>query len=138
MPAEDHRLTTREMARFVADGFLCFESFVPEPINRRVIDELRELASAKIQHLLGKVPAEALRCPETLTPLSACHPPPSAIGEMLRLPEVQGIVQSLVGADPLFDHDFVNLLPADSEYRQHLHVDAVIDSRAPSFDVQLF
>ena len=49
------------------------------------------------------------------------------IGEYLRLPEIQGIVRSLVGDDPLFDHDFVHRLPAGSGYTQHLHVDAVVD-----------
>ncbi|MDJ0853491.1 MAG: hypothetical protein QNK04_34425 [Myxococcota bacterium] len=39
MPAEDHRLTTREMARFVAEGYLCFDALVPEHVNGRVIED---------------------------------------------------------------------------------------------------
>jgi hypothetical protein len=60
------------------------------------------------------------------------------LGELLRLPQVQGIIESLVGPDPLFDHDFVHRLQARSQYKQHLHVDAVIDSSDPTFDIQLF
>ena len=141
MPAGDHRLTTLEMARFVADGFLRFESLVPDSINARVIDELRDLASVKLRQAAGGGVAENAAEAghgRSLAPLSACYPEPSVLGEMLRLPQVQGIITSLVGADPFFDHDFVHLLPAGSTYAQHLHVDAVIDSRDPSFDVQLF
>ncbi len=139
MPAADHRLTTLEMARFVADGYLRFDALVPDELNVRVIEELRSLESVKLRQAVG-VPPEGpgLAHPESLTPLSACYPAPSVIGEYLRLPQVHGIITSLVGADPLFDHDFVHRLPAGSEYKQHLHVDAVIDSNAPSFDVQLF
>ena len=141
MPAEDHRLTTREMAQFVADGFLRFDEIVPNDINARVIDELRELASIKLRQAAGGGVAESADQVEygrTLAPLSECYPEPSVLGEMLRLPEVQGIIASFVGSDPLFDHDFVHLLPAGSTYTQHLHVDAVLDRREPSFDIQLF
>ncbi len=139
MPAEDHRLTTREMARFVAEGYLRFDALVPEALNARVLDELRALEAVKLRQAVGKSPEEpGLDHPRTLTPLSECYPPPSVIGEYLRLPQVHGIIQSLVGADPLFDHDFVHKLPAGSTYTQHLHVDAVIDDARPSFDVQLF
>ena len=57
---------------------------------------------------------------------------------MLRLPQVHGIIESLAGPNPLFDHDFVHFIAANSPTGQHLHVDAVIDNRDPSFDIQLF
>ena len=139
MPAPDHRLTTREMAQFVADGFLRFDRIIPDEINDAVIDELAPLEKDKIGQILGQAPGEAgPPRPESLTPLSQCYPAPSVLGAFLRLPQVQGIIHSLVGPDPLFDHDFVHRLPAGSAYQQHLHVDAVIDDRDPSFDVQLF
>lgn len=139
MPASDHKLTTEEMARFVADGFLRFDAFVPESINERIVDELALLESAKIMQIVGKQPgSDGPPRPASLTPLSGCYPAPSVVGEYLRLPQVAGVIESLVGPDPLFDHDFVHRLPAGSPYRQHLHVDAVIDSSDPSFDIQLF
>lgn len=138
MPAKDHRLTTAELARFVADGFLRFDAIVPDDINQRVIGELDTLFQSKIKQAVGQSADAGVYFPESMTPLSACYPAPSAIGEYLRLPQIQGIIQSLVGADPLFDHDFVHLLPAGSGYEQHLHVDAVIDDPTPSFDIQLF
>ncbi len=139
MPAEDHRLTTREVARFVAEGTLRFDALVSDELNARVIEELERLVQVKIPHALGRRPERDVEGrPASLTPLSRCYPPPSAIGEWLRLPEIQGIIASLVGDDPLYDHDFVHWLPAGSQYRQHLHVDAIIDTADPAFDIQLF
>lgn len=138
MPASDHRLTTAEVARFVADGYLRFDAIVPDDLNAAVIEELRTLANVKFGQLMGQGPSDAISHPETLTPLSECYPEPSAIGAYLRLPQIQGIIHSLVGADPVFDHDFVHLLPAGSTYQQHLHVDAVIDNPEPNFDIQIF
>ena len=43
MPAADHLLTTEEMARFVADGFLRFDALIPKEINQRIIAELQPL-----------------------------------------------------------------------------------------------
>ena len=139
MPASDHRLTSREMARFVTDGFLRFDGLVPDDINERVVDELRARQPGKIQRALGREPEDdPLPIPHSMTPLSEIYPPPSVLGEYLRLPEVQGIIRSLVGDDPLYDHDFIHLLPSGSQFRQHLHVDAIIDSADRTFDVQLF
>ena len=138
MPAPDHRLTTAEVARFVADGYLRFDAIVPDEVNAAVIEELGKLASEKFGQLMGQGPRNEIEHPETLTPLSACYPDPSAIGAYLRLPQIQGIIESLVGRDPIFDHDFVHLLPAGSTYQQHLHVDAVVDTPEPNFDIQIF
>ncbi len=139
MPAANHKLTTQEMARFVADGYLRFDGLVPQEINEPVIEELRLLEVNKINQMLG-VPLQegGPQQPASLTPLSQCYPAPSLLGAMLNLPAVQGIIESLVGPDPLFDHDFVHRLPAGSDYQQHLHVDAVVDSADPTFDIQLF
>lgn len=139
MPAADHRLTTLEMARFVARGVLRFEAIVPDALNTRAIEEMRALMPVKVAQVLGKLAANSVSGrPASMTPLSRCYPPPSALGELLRLPEVAGIIQSLVGADPLYDHDFVHFLPARGGFTQLLHVDAILDSADPSFDVQLF
>ena len=125
------------MAEFVADGCLVLEGLVPDDINQRVIEELGRIFPTKIARITGQAPEDDQQ-PETLSRLSECYPPPSVLGEYLRLPQVQGVIQSLVGPDPLFDHDFVHLLPAHSEYGQHLHVDAIVDTYDPTFDVQLF
>jgi len=119
------------MAAFVTDGYLRFDALVPDQINRAVLDEI---ATLKDERWLP----EGMHPPDTGTPLADCYPEPSAIGAYLRLPEVQGIIEALVGLDATFDHDFTHHLPAGSEYLQDLHVDAVVDSLDPAFDIQLF
>jgi hypothetical protein len=127
------------MAQFVAQGFLRFDALIPDDINQHIIAELQPLEANKINQIVGLEPdAGGPPRPASLTPLSQCYGAPSLLGAMLQLPEVQGIIESLVGPDPLFDHDFVHRLPAGSGYQQHLHVDAVIDSADPTFDIQLF
>ena len=53
MPADDHRLTTREMARFVADGYLRFDALVPAEHNERVFEELSALEPVKLRQAVG-------------------------------------------------------------------------------------
>lgn len=127
----DHRLTTRQMAEFVTDGFLRFDEIVPAAINERAIVEIAQLNRERLL-------PDGAKPPHTGTPLSECYPPPSAIGEYLRLPQVRGIIESLVGPEPTFDHDWTHHIPPGSTYVQPLHVDAVTDTDAPSFDIQLF
>jgi hypothetical protein len=121
MPAPDHRLTTIEVAQFVADGFLRFDALVPDEVNRAVLEALPHILPAKLRQFLGKEADTAT--PASLTQLSQCYPAPSALGALLRLPQVHGLIASLVGEEPTFDHDFVHHLKAGSTYRQHLHVD---------------
>ena len=142
MPANDHRLTTAEVAEFVAQGYLRFDALVPAEINDAVLAALPDLEQAKIGAALAPFTgADALPHPDqpaSLTPLSACYPDPAPLGRMLRLPALQGIIESLVGPDPLFDHDFVHRLAAGHGQAQHLHADAVADTTGPTFDIQLF
>ena len=119
MPASDHRLTTREMAQFVADGFLRFDGLIPAHINERIVDELAPLAIAKINQAVGQSPdGDGPPCPESLAPLSQCYPPPSLLGEMLRLPQVQGLIESLVGPDPLFDQQLWTTMIMERQVRK--------------------
>lgn len=129
------RLTTAQMAEFVADGFLVFEALVPEELNRRVLQELPELLAEKLAVLAGQAPSTPP--PVTGTSVDALRPG-TAIAEVLALPAVQGIIRSLVGPGAAFDHDFVHHLPAGHTARQHLHPDAIVDSDDPAFDIQLF
>jgi hypothetical protein len=139
VPAADHRLTTLEMARFVAEGYLRFDAWVPAHHNERVIEELSRLSQVKLPQAVGVQPeVDVPGRPASRTPLSRCFPPPSVLGEVLRLPQVQGVIESLLGPNPLYDHDFVHVLPKQGGFVQPLHVDAILDSPDPSFDIQLF
>lgn len=127
----DHRLTTRQMAEFVTNGVLRFDAIVPDDLNERGVEEMAQLEAERLL-------PEGAKPPHTGTPLSECYPPPSALGDFLRLPETTGIIESLVGAEPTFDHDWTHHLAAGSGYEQPLHVDAITDTTDPTFDIQLF
>ncbi len=120
MPERRHLLSSLQMAEFVARGFIRFDRLVPDEINRAALREMEEG--------LPRIP--------TGTPLSECYPPPSAIGEMLRMPEVEGIIQSLIGREPDFDHHAIHIRRPRERYSQHLHGDSIIDTRM-QFDIQL-
>lgn len=114
-------LTTTEMARFVARGFLRFDEIVPSDINKAAMKEMEGgIASPMPGDLLGD-----------------CYPASLGIGAMLRLPKVQAIIQSLVGNDPRFDHHAVHVRQPEETFSQRLHGDSIIDVRKETFDLQL-
>ena len=55
---------------------------------------------------------------------------------MLRMPQIEGIIQSLVGPDPLFDHQAVHVRQPNEDSAQGMHGDSIIDTRM-HFDIQL-
>lgn len=116
-------LNSVQMATFVARGFLRFDALIDEPINREF---LRQVEQGRLQ---SNPPG---------TPLSNCFPYGGPVKKLVELPTVQGIIHSLVGPDPLFDHQAYHLRAADNERSQHLHSDATVDPRLRDFDVQLF
>ena len=94
MISTEYLLNSKQMASFVARGFLRFDEVVPQAINERVMAQMEA----------GTIDSQPAG-----TPLSRCYPPPSAIRDMLDLPQIQGIIHSLVGPDPLFDHHAVHI-----------------------------
>lgn len=121
MVDKQYLLNSKQMASFVARGFLRFDELVPQSINNAVMAE---------------IDAGSIKAAPAGTPLSQCYPEPSALGHMLRMPEIQGIIQSLVGPDPLFDHHAVHVRQANEGQAQGMHGDSIIDTRM-HFDVQL-
>jgi hypothetical protein len=127
----DHRLTTLEMARFAARGYLEFPSVVPLELGEAYIEEVR---------------AKTLPNVAAGTPLSRAYPAQSALHAFINHPKIAGIIESLVGAEPLVDHHFTHVAfsPATMARRgasrpqdsQHWHQDSTIDTRA-AFDIQL-
>ena len=120
MVDKQYLLNTKQMAQFVAAGFLRFDELVPDEINRTACAEMetgvpRGRAGAPLSELWTD----------------------AAIGRVVRLPQIQGIIHSLVGPDPLYDHHAVHTVDAHHEHGQIWHADAIIDTRL-HFDVQLF
>ena len=120
MVDKQYLLNTKQMAQFVAAGFLRFDELVPDEINRAACAEMetgvpRGRAGAPLSELWTD----------------------AAIGRVVRLPQIQGIIHSLVGPDPLYDHHAVHTVDAHHEHGQIWHADAIIDTRL-HFDIQLF
>lgn len=118
--SSEHLLTTSQMARFVARGFLRFDELVPTEINEAAT---REMAAGITSPLPG-------------TSLEDCYSGSPGVGAMLKLPQVQGIIQSLVGAGSRFDHHAVHVRKPNEDHSQRLHADSIIDIRT-AFDIQL-
>jgi len=130
MMASPTLLDTDQMASFVARGFLAFPGLIDEDLNAPAIEELEAILATWGSDARPFAPSSGQR-------LDEIYPEPSAIGAVLRHPVVAGAVQSLVGTDAVFDHDFVHLRPPGDLSQQKLHADAIIDSNR-AFDVQVF
>ncbi|MBL8555261.1 MAG: phytanoyl-CoA dioxygenase family protein [Phenylobacterium sp.] len=142
-------LTSVEMARFVARGFLRFDAAVPDDINAQFMAEAgaapdaadgRRVMAVYAQTLAGSAIAEA----PPGRPLADTYPADSALGRLLALPRVAGAFRSLLGEAPVFDHHFLHITFPPSYHEagggenvsQHTHQDSTIDPRL-RFDVQL-
>jgi hypothetical protein len=128
---EYRRLTTHEIARFVARGYLMFPALTPPELGERYAEESG-------RRVVPEVPAG--------TPLASAYPEGSALHGLVTDPAVRGILDSLVGPGPVVDHHFVHLTLGRAEREangmhrpfpaQHWHQDSTIDTRA-GFDVQI-
>lgn len=114
-------LTSQQMAEFVTNGFIRFDSIVPEELNREAIPVLEG----------------GLKGVQAGTLLHQTYPEDSVVGRIIRLPVVAGGIRSLVGPDCLVDHHAIHIRQAQQGESQHLHGDAIIDPRIDAFDVQL-
>ncbi|MFI0731670.1 phytanoyl-CoA dioxygenase family protein [Streptomyces sp. NPDC021225] len=121
MSTTRHLLTSAQVARFVAHGFLRLDGAVPQEMN----DE----AFGVFEAGLPSVPYG--------TPVPEAFPEGSFARRLVELPFVAGALESLVGPDPTVDHHFVHTREPHQGSAQPLHADALIDLRTDAFDVQL-
>lgn len=124
------RLDTDQMASFVARGFVAFPGLIGDDLNQPAVEELESILATWGSDARPFAPSSGQRFDDI-------YPEPSAIGAVLRHPVVAGAVASLVGADAVFDHDFVHLRPAGDASQQKLHADAIVDPNT-AFDIQIF
>lgn len=125
------RLSSIEIAEFVARGFLRFDGIVPDELNEIALAEMRGGTTSS-----GDAPPALPRDRYTPgTALSDCFVDSPGVGAVLGLDAIRAILESLVGPRPRYDHHAVHVRRA-GEPSQPLHADAIIDTRA-AFDVQL-
>lgn len=116
-------LTTKEMARFIARGFLRFDGL----LSAQACEQLREeVASGR----------DALGCSYGMR-LAEAWPEARGIREIFALPRMQGAIKSLLGPDPLYDHHYPHVNEPGRRVGDDLHQDAVFDPRQFAFDVQI-
>jgi hypothetical protein len=127
-------LSTREMASFVTHGFLRFDALVPPDLCAAA---LAELAAGFEPTPLG-APSTSVETGWLGRPLDELWGDSTAIGPTLRLPRLAGIIQSLVGSRPRYDHHYAHVIPPRQRWSQPWHADAILDPRSGAFDIQLF
>lgn len=142
-------LSSTDMARFVARGFLRFDALVPEEINAAFLASLGSVERRDDERLLqayGRLIASS-DIPEIPAgvPLEGAFADGTPLARLFALPAVRGIIASLVGPQPRFDHQFLHVAFPPSAWRegdppqvsQHLHQDSTIDPRPDAFDIQI-
>ena len=112
MPDVDsqHLLTAEQMARFVFDGFIRFDGLIPPEMNDAVYAD--QVAGKGRWH-----ESEATRA-------------------IFELPQIKGIVTSLVGENPVYDHSALHVVGPRHVGAQVWHADSIIDARPHAFDIQ--
>jgi hypothetical protein len=127
-------LTSKQVASFVADGYLRFDGVVPPPLCQAAV---AELGAGAAPSPFGAAPGSAAaRWPGR--PAAELFGDATAVGRILRLPAVAAAVDSLVGPDAIYDHHYLHVIAPGQRWSQPWHADAVLDPRRRAFDVQLF
>ena len=117
----EHLISSKDMARFVASGYLKYEDMVPK--------DLSEACRKEMGNSSGYLTVGA--------PFEETWPKDTALGEAFRLPKVKGLIHSLIGPKPLYDHHAAHLVRANTNMGPNMHQDSVIDFRQNYFDIQL-
>ncbi|MBN9391056.1 MAG: phytanoyl-CoA dioxygenase family protein [Chloroflexi bacterium] len=107
-------LTAAQMAHFVTDGFLIVKDLVPDQLNEAVYRDERTLPRFKFWFNSDNIRA------------------------VFDQPRVKGIIQGLVGLNPVYDHSALHIVDAGHHEAQNWHADSIIDLRPWAFDIQAF
>ena len=89
----EHLISSKDMAQFVASGYLKCEDMVPEKLSKACREEM--------EHHGGYLDVGTL--------FEDTWPKDTALGEAFRLPKVKGLIHSLVGPDPLYDLSLIHI-----------------------------
>jgi hypothetical protein len=104
---------------------------VGDDLNRAALDEMRAIRERFLadpaQAMRDRIPAGR--------PLDECFTDSPGLGQVLRLPQIAGMIESLVGPNPSHDHNVVHVREPGGP-GQPLHADEIIDTRL-RFDIQL-
>jgi hypothetical protein len=106
-------LTSKQLAQFVATGFLRFDGVVEPAVGDSAVAELD-----------GGRPL-----PQAGRALDSVYPDRSPFQRMLRTPVVAGAIRSLVGPDPFAHNHDTHVRAPDRGKAQPLHADQIAELR---------
>ncbi|QGQ96039.1 hypothetical protein EHS13_14710 [Paenibacillus psychroresistens] len=112
---KSHLLTAEQMASFAVNGYIQLADLVPKEMNDAAHADQIKWAGR------GHYWQES-----------------SVIREIFELPQVKGVLQSLVGQAPVYDHSALHIVRPQHHKAQEYHADSVIDTRQFGFDIQAF
>jgi hypothetical protein len=112
-------LSAEQMAHFAADGFLIMNDIVPQALNEQVYQDQLNLPAEK----------QGFHFWENST----------AVRQAFDLPEVKGVIESMVGPNPRYNHSFLHLVKPGNLQTQCWHIDSGTKNPDPrNFDIQAF
>ncbi len=128
-----HLLDSKQVASFVARGFLRFDEIVPRALCEEALAEIA--AGSRPSHYQAKRRRAglALAGPAARRRLARQR----GLAAIVRSPAIAGIIQSLVGPRPIYDHHYAHAIEPNQRWSQPWHADAIVDPRT-AFDIQLF
>ncbi len=118
---KSYLINSKDMAKFISFGYLKFDEIIPKNLCIKCRDEM---GNYKGYYNVG-------------SSFEKTWPKNTSLGEAFRLPNVQGIIQSMVGTDPLYDHHAEHFLSSGQLKGPNMHQDSVIDFRENYFDIQM-
>jgi hypothetical protein len=130
----DSLLSSRDVAAFVTHGFLRFDELLPRELCAAALAEL----AAGFEPTPYGAPRATREAEWPGRPLDSLWLASRAMGPIVRLPSVTGIIKSLVGPGALYDHHYTHVIPPRQRWSQPWHADAILDPRPFAFDIQLF
>ena len=142
-------LTTEQMAEFASSGCLFFDELIDEQTNKEFLDDIghTDIDKADSVETYNKNIKATSSIPRIKagSPLKNAYPVNSPLEKILKNEVVAGAIQSLVGSNPVVDHQALHLTFPTKFFKgankrqmsQGNHQDSTIDPRS-TFDIQVF
>ena len=142
-------LTTEQMAEFASSGCLFFDELIDKETNKEFLDDIGHTSADKVDSMQTynkniKATSSIPRI-KAGSPLKNAYPVNSPLEKILKNEVVAGAIQSLVGSNPVVDHQALHLTFPTKFFKgankrqmsQGNHQDSTIDPRS-TFDIQVF
>ena len=142
-------LTTEQMAEFASSGCLFFDELIDKKKNKEFLDDIGHTSADKVDSMetYNKNIKATSSIPRIKagSPLKNAYPVNSPLEKILKNEVVAGAIQSLVGSNPVVDHQALHLTFPTKFFKgankrqmsQGNHQDSTIDPRS-TFDIQVF